>query len=181
MKLVIGLGNPGQKYEGTRHNAGIMAVQEYLNSGQVEADWKEQKKFKSLVFERAGIPKAVFAFPQTYMNNSGEATSALVDYFKIKPETELLVVHDEIDLPLGTVRISHDVSAAGHNGVSDIILKLGNQAFRRLRIGIESRKNQRIPPTEDFVLKDFTAEELEVLKESSWPHAKKAIQEFLIA
>ena len=106
------------------------------------------------------------------MNESGEAVKAICDFYKIDVSKDLLIIHDEVDLPLGTIRVTDSSSAAGHNGVQDIIEKLGTQDFHRLRVGVESRPSREHLPTEAFVLQNFTAEELQKLKEEIFPQAK---------
>ncbi len=188
MKIIIGLGNPGEKYAGTRHNAGFMALDHFLNSvgtgtgGADAAISGEQKKFKSLVREgnfESGAPgkniKALFAYPQTYMNNSGQATREILDFYKLSAQ-EILVLHDDVDLPLGNFKFTDDSGSAGHNGVQSIINILGAQQFARIRIGIETRADKNIPPTDAFVLQSFSEEEI---KKLPFKEINKKIQTFL--
>src|SRR6266481_8990924 len=149
MKLVIGLGNPGEKYQKTRHNAGWLALdffREKFNFGKIEKFGKSEIS-KSPAEFRNGL----FVYPQTFMNESGEAILELLNFYKLSRE-DILVLHDEIDLPLGAIRFTESSSAAGHNGVKSIIEKLGSQAFKRIRIGVESRENKSQVPTDVFVL-----------------------------
>lgn len=142
MKLIIGLGNPGEKYEGTRHNAGFMAIEEL-------------KKDKP-----AG---SVLAKPKTFMNNSGKAVKELVDYYGAEPK-DLWIIHDDIDLPFGEYKISESRGSAGHKGVQSIIDQMKTKDFKRIRIGIcpAAGKPENV---EDFVLKKFGKEEMKELKE----------------
>lgn len=133
MKLFFGLGNPGKKYEKTRHNIGQMVI-----SRMVPHTW-----FKA-------------AIGDTYMNESGFAVQKIVNFYKI-PLENLYLIHDDLDLPVGEYRIQFDRGPAGHNGVKSTIEQLGSQAFWRIRIGI-SHPPENIP-VEDYVLKPFTAEE----------------------
>lgn len=149
MKLIVGLGNPGKKYEDNRHNLGLMVIDEF-GRGLV---WKKEK---DLLCELAKTPRFIAIKPTTFMNLSGESVSAVCNYFKIVPK-EVLVIHDELDLDFGKIRLSFDSSSAGHNGVDSIIRKLASMDFNRLRIGIgRPPKNRK---AENFVLTDFTKPE----------------------
>lgn len=150
MKLIVGLGNPGKKYESTWHNVGFLALDELAKDGF--DNFKEEKKFKALVSSgMIGSEKVLLVKPQTFMNNSGESVQAIAHFYKVSPE-DVIVVHDEFDIELGKIRISHDSSAAGHNGIKSIISHLGTQEFTRVRIGIKPTKPLSIP-TDVFVLK----------------------------
>ena len=185
MKLIIGLGNPGEKYIETRHNLGWRVI-DYLHQNLKLEDWRLAKKFDSLISQRnTNQEKIILSKPQTMMNNSGRAVKALVDYYKISKQ-DILIVHDEIDLPLGKIKLQQDRSSAGHRGVQSIIDRLGTKDFIRMRIGIAPRiKNQespkqnksaaeqvRIKNTERFVLEKFTEQEEEIIQKS----IKKAAQ-----
>lgn len=143
MKLIVGLGNPGKKYEKTRHNAGFMAIDE-LKKDKPEG--------------------SVLAKPETFMNNSGKAVRELADYYKAKPE-DIWIIHDDIDLPVGEFKMSRGRGSAGHKGVQSVIDELGTNDFNRIRIGIcpESGKPDRV---EDFVLEKFDKEEQKAVKEA---------------
>lgn len=187
MLLIIGLGNPGEKYAKNRHNAGFILLDELRwlwNFPQFEFE----KKFNSELSEGAlppsplGLPrrvkagggiegegstfdsktKVILARPQTFMNNSGEAVQKIMSFYKLTP-ANIIVIHDDLDLEIGKYKISADSSAAGHNGVQDIFDKLGTQQIQRARLGVETAggRANRIIPGEDFVLQDFTAEEYE--------------------
>lgn len=185
MKLIIGLGNPGEKYIETRHNLGWRVI-DYLHQNLKLEDWRLAKKFDSLISQRnTNQEKIILSKPQTMMNNSGRAVKALVDYYKISKQ-DILIIHDEIDLPLGKIKLQQDRSSAGHRGVQSIIDRLGTKDFIRMRIGIAPRiKNQespkqnksaaeqvRIKNTERFVLEKFTEQEEEIIQKS----IKKAAQ-----
>ncbi len=184
MKLIVGLGNPGQKYEHTRHNAGFMAVDFVLKDLETIAC---TSKFKGQVCEvhfaardhESGPIKTFFVKPQTYMNNSGEAVQEIVSFYKINVETDLLVIHDEIDLKFGYWKLAFDSRPAGHNGVKNIVEQLGTQKFHRIRIGAESRKSRLESPTEEYVLSPFNSEELTTLQNTVLPEVKKTIEEFI--
>jgi len=135
LKLIVGLGNPGEQYARTRHNAGVWFVSRFAN--QQGATFKEEKKFfgptATTLFESQEMR---LLLPTTYMNESGKSVRALAHFFKIPPE-QILIVHDELDLPTGAIRFKQGGGLAGHNGLRDITQRLGgNQDFNRLRIGV---------------------------------------------
>ena len=166
MKVLVGLGNPGKEYEKTWHNLGFETVQ--LFSKQIGAtDFKLKKKLKSLVADTTiGEEKIILALPQTFMNKSGEAVRELISFYKINL-TDLWVIHDEIDLEIGSIKISTNVSGAGHRGVQSIIDALGSQVFTRFRIGIRSERQGQVP-TEDFVLQKYDRKTVEpIIKKTS--------------
>lgn len=179
MNIIVGLGNPGKKYEDTRHNAGFLALDfviEKLNS-KIE---KPQDNFDSKIFNnQIDDHKIILVKPQTFMNESGKAVKAICDFYKINCKTNLLILHDDIDLPFGTIRLTKSSSSAGHNGVQDIIDKLGTQDFQRIRIGIESRASKNDIPTDAFVLQNFSKDELQKLRDEIMPNIKLEIEKFL--
>ena len=165
MKIIIALGNPGQQYANTRHNAGFIIADE-LQKSLVFSEFEKNSKFDALVCEKnLGGEKIILAKPQSFMNNSGQVVRKMLDFFKI-PKENLVVLHDDLDIELGSFKVSLDSSAAGHNGVQSIIDNLGSQQFKRIRLGIEGaeKKKDRIIPGEVFVLQDFSKEELEIIK-----------------
>ena len=133
MKLIVGLGNPGREFADSIHNLGFMCVGHFARTHGIRFD-KKRSKARIGTGKIAGID-VVIARPQTYMNRSGESVSRLVKKYKVSLD-DLLVVHDELDLPLGKIRIRHGSSSAGHRGVESIIAELGSQQFTRLRLGI---------------------------------------------
>lgn len=141
MKLVVGLGNPGQQYEQTRHNVGFRVVDTLAKT--LGWKWSEQRNRAILASGTIGPEKVVLVKPITFMNNSGEAVSALVHWYKVQPE-DILVVYDELDLPVGRVRLKSNGSAGGHNGIDNIIRHLHTNAIPRLRIGIGRPTNARV-------------------------------------
>lgn len=164
MKLVIGLGNPGKEYENTRHNAGFLALDAFLKDKDIK--WSTDTKSGSEVIEAniAGT-KTLLAKPQGFMNNSGETASKLCNFYKIDTKKDMLVIHDDVDLPLGTARMADNSSSAGHKGVQNIIDRLGSQEFHRIRIGVDQRAEDDPVPTEAYVLQKFTDEQLRQLDE----------------
>ena len=160
MKLIIGLGNPGKEYERTRHNTGFLVVDKIATD--LSLVFKLDKKMKA---EVAKNTKIILAKPQTFMNESGVAIRALVDFYKIKP-ANIIVIHDDKDIPLGEFRDQTDRSAAGHNGVKSIIEHLGTQNFRRIRIGVATPEMKKYDDQADFVLGKFSKEEFIILNKT---------------
>jgi len=162
MKLIVGLGNPGKKFIATRHNIGRATVK-YLAQVFNFPNFKLKDNLKAFVTEkRIKNKKIILAILTTYMNDSGKGVKKLVDYYNIKPES-LLIIHDELDLPLGKLKLSFGRSSAGHKGVQSIIDNLKTNKFYRLRIGIENRKTKKIP-TEKYVLEKFNKKEKEIIE-----------------
>lgn len=141
MYIIAGLGNPGAEYSDTRHNAGFMAIDMIAKKAGIGVT---EKKHRALIGKGmfAG-EKVVLVKPQTYMNLSGESIRAVVDYYKIDCESELIVISDDIDLDVGNIRIRPKGSAGGHNGLKNIISQLGTQDFTRVRIGVGAKKEGR--------------------------------------
>lgn len=169
MKLIVGLGNPGKKYQGTRHNLGFAVLDAAV--GAEKLSLTAAKKFKAQVAQvaHAKHDKIIFLKPQTYMNLSGEAVVAAAGFYKIDTE-EILVIHDDLDLPLGKIRFVRDGGAGGHNGVQSIIESLGTKDFHRLKLGIGRPKHPEQDVTA-YVLEKFCPEEerpcAEVLKRAA--------------
>lgn len=133
MKMIVGLGNPGNEYAGTRHNVGWMlvdALAEHLGINE----WRSREK--GMVAEgRIGSEKILLVKPLTYMNNSGECVGPLMRWYKLEPE-DIMAAHDDMDIPMGTIRIRKKGSAGGHNGIKSLLGHIGSENFGRLRIGI---------------------------------------------
>jgi PTH1 family peptidyl-tRNA hydrolase len=157
--LIVGLGNPGLAYRHNRHNVGFMVAEALAEKIDIPL---KRVKFKAQIGngKYEGIP-VIIAKPLTFMNNSGEAVAPLVRYFKV-PLERLLVIHDDMDLPLGTLRMRPSGGSAGHNGMLSIFDKLGTNAIPRLRVGI-GRPPGRMDPA-DYVLQDFPKSDEELLK-----------------
>lgn len=178
MKLIVGLGNPGEKYKKTRHNMGFMVVEKLASIIECSGpSWKYEEKFKSEILK---VDDLILAKPRTFMNNSGMAVSLLTSYFKLST-FDLWVVHDDIDLPLGSIRIRLGGSFGGHRGVESVIEKLGTDKFWRFRLGINSHlslmdhelhKKERIKNVEDYVLGEFPKEEAGKVKDLTERGAK---------
>lgn len=190
MRVIIGLGNPGKKYIYTRHNAGWLILDWLIEDlGLVDTKW--EKKFDAEILETPTTPlpsagpllgqegKTLLVRPQTFMNESGRAVKAICDFYKTDIHQDLLIIHDDTELPFATIKTAESSSSAGHNGVEDIINKLGTQEFHRIRIGVEARTSRDEIPTDVFVLQNFTADELKKLKIEVFPKVKLKIEKFL--
>lgn len=168
MKAVIGLGNPGSKYTETKHNVGFMLLDRIIK----EKGYSYRNDFRGKVAEGRSMEDRVFFLkPYTYMNLSGMAVSQLVSYYKILPE-DILVVHDDMDLPLGKIRMRAKGSAGGHNGLKSIIGELGSQEFWRLKIGVGRPKENW--DVVNHVLSSFNKAEEKILAEAM-EQAHKAV------
>lgn len=142
MKLIVGLGNPEAKYTGTRHNLGFDVLDKYIaHALPVEESEKFWSLNKNLKAEMGKINDLWFAKPQTYMNLSGISVKAIADYYQIEPQ-DIIILHDELDLPLGQIKIRLGGAAAGHHGVESIIDQLGTDKFVRVRLGIGNLKSK---------------------------------------
>lgn len=160
MKLIIGLGNPGREYEDTRHNAGFKALDLIAQELRINIS---NDKFKGLYAKtKVKNEDVILLKPQTFMNLSGESVRSIMDFFKIDQQ-DLLVIYDDLDLPVGKIRLRQKGSAGGQNGVKNIIQHLGSQDFNRIRIGIG--KDERIP-TVDYVLGKVRKEDLQDFEEA---------------
>ena len=177
MKLIVGLGNPGRTYANNRHNVGFMCLNHFTRRHSIRLD-KKQGKARIGSGEVAGN-KVVVARPQTYMNLSGQAVSRLIKRFDIALD-DLLIIHDDLDLPLGKIRIRPSGGSAGHKGIKSIITELGSQNFPRIRVGIGKPPiaTSSIEITEadivDYVLSNFTPEEKQIITQVI-PRAGEAI------
>lgn len=162
MKLIVGLGNPGEKYKKTRHNIGFMAL-DMLASKRQSASWRMQNNFNAETSEGSiNGEKIILAKPQTFMNESGKAVKAIINYYKINI-ADIIVIHDDLDIALGAYKVARNRTSAGHKGVQSIIDALGTKDFTRIRIGIEAAETEI--PTEKFVLENFSREEERTINE----------------
>lgn len=174
MYIIAGLGNPEEKYRATRHNIGFNIVDVLAARHDITIGSKE-----SLAMVGKGYicgQKVILAEPMTYMNNSGDSLNALAQYYKIDITKELIVVYDDIDLPVGKIRLRPEGSAGGHNGIKSIISRLGTQNFSRLRMGVGSKPEQM--DLVDHVLGHFSAEDKKIM-EASMDRACDAIESIL--
>lgn len=167
MKLIIGLGNPGFLYARNRHNIGFMCVSHLAKTYRIVFDRKQGHARTGI--GNIGRHKVVIARPQTYMNASGEAVEALLKRLNVKP-TDLIVIHDDLDLPPGKIRLRLGGSSGGHKGIDSIIARIGTRDFYRIRVGIGRPEGDDTPVKEDaviaYVLNDFTREERKIIDET---------------
>lgn len=157
---LIGLGNPGRQYSQTRHNAGFLVIDRIADEANIKLD---KKGFQSLYGK--GIlnnEQVILAKPQTFMNLSGEAAGPIINYYRI-PLNQVLIIHDELDLPLGSIRIRLSGSAGGHNGLISILSSIGNQNVPRLRVGIGRPTNETVI---NYVLSSFSGPQMTDFKDS---------------
>ncbi|HBE16562.1 MAG TPA: aminoacyl-tRNA hydrolase [Cyanobacteria bacterium UBA11367] len=161
-QLIVGLGNPGTKYDKTRHNIGFEVVDAL--AGRAQISWSENRKFQAFLGEGMSQTRGKLRLlkPLTYMNNSGQAIRAAIDWFKLPPES-VLIVYDDLDLPLGRLRMRLSGSAGTHNGMKSAIAHLGTQNFPRLRIGIAKSVSEG--DTISHVLGKFSPHETQVISE----------------
>ena len=156
MIIIIGLGNPGKKFENTRHNVGFMAIDKFAKKNNFP-EFKLQKKLNALISEKEDI---ILAKPQTFMNESGKSAKEII---KNKSAENLIVIHDDIDLPVGKIKIVKERGSAGHKGVESIIQNIGNEGLVRFRIGIGGQKNIKAMRV---VLKKFSEQEQKIINET---------------
>lgn len=141
MKMIVGLGNPGMKYERTRHNVGFMVVDEL--SYRYQLPWKKVKQNGMVAIGMIGSEKVLLVKPLTFMNESGLCVGPLMDYYDIAVE-DLIVIYDDLDLPVGKIRLRTKGSAGGHNGMKSIIQHLKTQEFNRIRVGVDRPRNGEV-------------------------------------
>lgn len=178
MKIIIGLGNPGEQYAKTRHNVGFIIIDKIQEKLEFP-DFEFNKRFNALISEKnirknnknKGFLNNLFSFseqekimlvkPQTFMNLSGKSVRSILDFYKLSPK-DLIIVNDDLDIIVGKYKFSKDSSARGHNGVQSIIDNIGTQDIKRLKVGVEKSEGRtsRQTPGEKFVLENFTPEEL---------------------
>ena len=177
MKLIVGLGNPGYLYARNRHNVGFMSVGHLAKLKDIPFDKKQAQARTGI--GNIGSNRVVLARPQTFMNASGESVSALMHKLNVKP-SELIVIHDDLDLPVGKIRLRLGGSSGGHKGIDSIIARTGTRDFYRLRVGIGRPEKAEDSPVNkeeaviSYVLSDFTADEKKIIEETL-PAASSAI------
>ena len=171
MYIIAGLGNPGQPYGGTRHNAGFDVIDVLAREYNISVDYRKNRALigKGIIEGR----KVILAKPQTYMNLSGESIRGLVDYYKADEEWELIVIYDDVSLDPGQIRIRKKGSAGGHNGIKSIIAHLGTEVFPRVKVGVGQKPRQY--DLADYVLGHFSGEERERMAEG-YRHAAEAVK-----
>ncbi len=158
MILIIGLGNPGKKYENTRHNLGFTVIDKLARKmlPMDKSGWRQEKKFNAEICRVS--PETILAKPQTYMNASGFAVAKAASFYKAKPQ-DIWIIHDDVDLPVGKIKIRLGGASAGHHGVESIMAQLGTDKFVRFRLGIGHPGHSGEEQVEKYVLKGFEADE----------------------
>lgn len=176
MKLILGLGNPEEKYFRTRHNFGFRAVDFFAEENNFP-EFRFEKKFRAEISEgKIGNEKVFLVKPQTFMNLSGESARALLDFYK-PLLANFLAIYDDVDLPFGKIRIREHGGSGGHRGVKNLIAHFGTENFPRLRLGIGNELLD-VMPTEEFVLNKFSKDEEKALPEIL-EKATKTVEDFL--
>ena len=172
MKIIAGLGNPGQKYDKTKHNTGFMTMDHYLDEKGLSLD---KDKFEGLwTKQKINGEDVILLEPQTYMNESGRSVSQVANFFKVDPE-DILIIQDDMDMPIGKIRIRANGKSGGHNGIKSIIRDLGTEKFHRLKIGIRHPKNATVV---SWVLTPFNDEQ-QKLMDDAFDTSVKIIDDFI--
>ena len=172
MKIIAGLGNPGQKYDKTKHNTGFMTMDHYLNEKGLSLD---KDKFEGhWTKQKINGEDVILLEPQTYMNESGRSVSQIANFFKVDPE-DVLIIQDDMDMPIGKIRIRANGKSGGHNGIKSIIRDLGTEKFNRLKIGIRHPKNTTVV---SWVLTPFNDEQ-QKLMDNAFDTSVKIIYDFI--
>lgn len=171
MFIIVGLGNPEKKYEGTRHNVGFEVIDRIAEKYNISVSTRKHRAFVGTGM--IGAQKVVLAKPQTYMNLSGESVRSLLDFYKVDETKELLVIYDDVSLPTGQLRIRAKGSAGGHNGMKNIIAHVGGQVFPRIKVGVGEKPEKM--DLVDYVLGHFSAGE-KVLMEEGFAAAADAAE-----
>lgn len=171
MYIIAGLGNPGEKYENTRHNAGFSSVDVIAKDYGISLNESKHKA----IFGKGVIAgqKVILVKPQTFMNLSGESIREITEYYKIDEESELIVIYDDISLDVGQLRIRKKGSAGGHNGIKNIILNLATDVFPRIKVGVGNKPKDY--DLVDYVLGRFSSEDKAIMEES-YKHVSKAVE-----
>lgn len=162
MYIIAGLGNPERKYDGTRHNIGFSAITAIADEYDISLNVRKHKALCGMGYIEG--QKVLIAQPLTYMNLSGKSIRELIDYYKVNPEEELIIIYDDINLDIGRLRIREKGSAGGHNGIKSIIAHLGTQNFKRIRIGVGEKPAGR--DLVDYVLGRFDKEDEPVMRDA---------------
>lgn len=172
MKIIAGLGNPGQKYDKTKHNTGFMTMDHYLDEKGLSLD---KDKFEGLwTKQKINGEDVILLEPQTYMNESGRSVSQVANFFKVDPE-DILIIQDDMDMPIGKIRIRANGKSGGHNGIKSIIRDLGTERFNRLKIGIRHPKNATVV---SWVLTPFNDEQQKLMNDA-FDTSVKIIDDFI--
>jgi PTH1 family peptidyl-tRNA hydrolase len=159
MFTIVGLGNPGREYAQTRHNIGFVIADRVADT--LSLSWQNKPKFQA---EVAKNDQVALIKPQSYMNNSGLVTRKVLDYFQEKNLDQLYVIHDDLDLPVGSVKTQFGKGPHGHNGLLSLYQHLGTKEFWHIRVGVDGRNGQRVIPPDQYVLQTFLPEEQTTLQ-----------------
>ncbi|WP_283679342.1 aminoacyl-tRNA hydrolase [Lentilactobacillus sp. Marseille-Q4993] len=172
MKMIVGLGNIGPQYTETRHNTGFMVVDQFAQDNNIEISTRKMDaKYGTGIVNGE---KVIVVEPTTFMNESGRAVNPISDYFDI-PTDDIIVVHDDMDLPIGKIRLRNSGSAGGHNGIKSIINHLGTTEFTRIKVGIQHPAKAKVV---DYVLGKFTKDQLPEFNQAK-DHAVSAIEDWI--
>lgn len=172
MKIIAGLGNPGKKYDRTKHNTGFMAIDNYLDKNNLSLD---KEKFEGKwTKQKINGEDVIILEPQTFMNESGRSISQVANFFKVKPE-DVLVIQDDMDMPIGKIRIRANGKSGGHNGIKSIIRDLGTEKFNRLKIGIRHPEKTSVV---SWVLTPFNDEQ-QKLMDDAFSTSEEIIDDFI--
>lgn len=175
MFIIVGLGNPTAEYEGTRHNVGFDVIDAIADKYNISMTERKHRAFcgKGII---AG-QKVLLIKPQTYMNLSGESVRSALDFYKVDPESEILVIYDDVSLGVGQLRIRKKGSAGGHNGIKNIIAHLGTSTFLRIKVGVGEKPKEY--DLADYVLGHFSKEDKEIMKDG-YKDAAEAVEIILL-
>ena len=173
MKIIAGLGNPGAEYASTPHSVGFEAVDAI--AAELGGAWEEKRQYRCLWAQvRIGSEPCILVKPQTYMNESGRSVAQIAKFFKIAPE-DILIIHDDMDMPLAKIRIRAGGKSGGHNGIKSIIADLGTEKFNRLKIGIRHPQKQSVV---SWVLTPFDADQQKAM-DQAFATSAKIIDDFI--
>ncbi len=176
MKLILAQGNPGDKYTSTRHNTGFLLIDQLAD--KLGAKFTERSKFSSLIAETSiSGEKVLLVKPTTYYNETGRSARQLVDFYKLDAKDDVLVIHDDIALPFGSVRVRLKGSSAGNNGIKSLNAHLGED-YSRIRVGVSNELRTRLKDDVSFVLAPFTKPEIIKLNETIFPQVSELIEDF---
>ena len=175
MKIIAGLGNPGKKYDGTKHNTGFMALNYFLQKNSLTL---EREKFEGkYTKQKIAGNDVILLEPQTFMNDSGRSVAQFARFFKVNPQ-DILIIHDDMDMPLSKIRIRANGKSGGHNGIKSIIRDLGTSDFNRLKIGIRHPDNVTEASVVSWVLSQFNTEQ-QNLMDTAYATASEVISDFI--
>lgn len=176
MKLIFAQGNPGKPYEKSRHNVGFLLIDALAEA--YEASWSEKTKFRAYIAEvKIRGEKVLLVKPTSYYNLTGEVLRTLVDFYKLNATQDILVIHDDLSLPFGTIRVREKGSDAGNNGIKNINAHIGEQ-YTRVRVGIWSEMRD-VMGDADFVLASLSKDEYSTLEAAIYPHILRIIDNFI--